>query len=149
MLFMEKHYIVRDATTDQVAVCILHTVVKRIYDNGRIVAAWESMGDWPSELAGANSDRARVSVREHGWATLQPAVGSDDDSPLSVLNASTILLPDFAAENSQTLVWPHESPATLSKVFSDAVVPTHDLAFKARMQALENLLLDHTLAARR
>lgn len=141
MMFLEKHVRVRDATTNEAALCVLHTVFKRRVDNDRIVTAWEAIGDWPIELAGANGECARVSVREHGWATVESVATSDRCSQLSTLRASAVVFPTFTASACA-----HPSTSTLLKAFVDSVVPSHDSAFSARLQAFENLLLDHSLA---
>ncbi|TYZ58215.1 hypothetical protein PybrP1_006443 [[Pythium] brassicae (nom. inval.)] len=138
LLFMEKHYSVRDAATNEVAVCVLHTVVKRRIDSNRTVTAWESMGDWPSEVASENGERARVSLREHGWATLESVAGSDGCSQLSTLNASTIVLPAFTpSEPARPAAWSHDSASPFLKAFWDSIVPSHDSAFRARMQTAD------------
>lgn len=140
-LFVEKQ--LRLETAGAAHDVAVYFVVKRYVDaQAQVTVAWESLGEWPS----ADGD-AVFAVQGHGWGAVSRvpvARGSATCTEASRFCTSTVLEPDCDLDN------PHTSASDAhAQLFVDAVVPMHQLGFAARMQVVENALLDLTLSARR
>lgn len=138
-MFLNKQYKLRDLDNNEV-VMTLQTVFRRYVDKNRIYMAWESLGEWPGTVSDDSS--TRFVIREHGWGSVLPFPDSKTRSSVSTLRASTIVEPDVIGSASLADQSHHRKQAQL---LSDAVAPTHQMAFAARMQQLENMLLDHSI----
>lgn len=126
----------------------LQTVFRRYVDKNRVYMAWESVGEWPGSASSVDESdtNTKFVIREHGWGSVLPFPDPTSRSTVSTLHASTIVAPNIVGNASAADQLQHRKQA---QQLSDAVAPTHQVAFAARMQQLENMLLDHSIRSSR
>lgn len=143
-MFLNKQYNVRDPDNQEVVVT-MQMVLRRFTTKDCIYLAWESLGEWPSASSSSattgGATSKRFVIREHGWGSVLPFPDPQIRSPVSTLRASTIVEPDVVGDACEEQAL-HRARVQL---LSDTVAPTHQVAFAARMQQLENMLLDHSI----
>lgn len=128
-------------------------VSKRFVESDRTVLVWESESEWVGE---PGSDP--IAIEERGWSIVRPypelteAAGvvptpsQRAASPLSMLQSFILMTPGGEATSSE----PQQTPqpkhvAILSKV----VLPSYQAMSRARLQHLENMLMEESLLQHR
>lgn len=135
-------------------------VSKRFTENGRIVIVWDGISEWPSKISGET-----VAIEEKGWGIIQPYapkpsssskpqkkkkkkkiqnVLSPSASPLSLLQSYICMTPGPTKEGEKRKAPEPEHIAILS----DVVMPLYQKVFAARIQHLENVLVEDSLKRR-
>lgn len=134
-------------------------VSKRYNENGRIVIVWDGISEWPSKISGEI-----VTIEEKGWGIIQPyssqsssstkskakkkenqSVMSPSASPLSLLQSYIYMTPGPTNDGGAK---PKEPQPEHIAILSDVVMPLYTKLFAARIQHLENVLVEDSLKRR-
>lgn len=129
----------------------MRNVGKRHSENGRIVLVWEGLSEWPDKASGE-----LLTIHEKGWSVIQPFPDtkmkktqqqqqSSPSLPLSLMQSYMYMTPGPTKGDGAKR---KERCAEYHAIFSDIVKPLYEKQFAARIQDLENALLDESLKRR-
>lgn len=130
----------------------IRNVGKRHSENGRIVLVWEGLSEWPDKTTGE-----LMTIHEKGWSIIQPFPDSkktqqqqqqqsSSSLPLSLMQPYMYMTPGPTTGDGAKRK--PNSWAAYHAIFSDIVKPLYETQFAARIQDLENALLDDSLNRR-
>lgn len=125
-------------------------VSKRYIETDRIVMIWEGVSEWPGEPGGE-----AITIEEKGWGIIQPYPQTttksssrqvkSEASPLSMLQSYIYMKPGLGSSSSAVRQAPQPKHVA---ILSEVVMPSYEEMFRARMQHLENMLMEESLQRR-
>ncbi|TMW59787.1 hypothetical protein Poli38472_004856 [Pythium oligandrum] len=109
-------------------------VGKRVKQDERVVMVWESHGHTEGQLF----DGHNVRLREHGYATIEPAPETKNQAPHSIVKSCVRMWPELQSDSTDD----HEPYVGL---FIDLVIGSFTENIKVMFQFIENSLLETSL----